>query len=79
MQRYPKAMTVHYRAVQNIIQARISNASRKHPIDKESVRLWLDFLATDKGYTTLYDVPVDGGPLLVSWFSPWQKSVSCYE
>lgn len=54
----------------------MNSLSRKDFHDQESVRLWMLHLSEESHYSTLYDVSSDrNGPFLVSWMSPWQKSV----
>ncbi|SAL97382.1 hypothetical protein, partial, partial [Absidia glauca] len=51
--RFPKMMAVNYRAVQNLVLSKINRVSKKHFVDKTSVGLWMDYLANEKGCTTL--------------------------
>lgn len=39
---------------------------------KKSTQLWLKHLQ-DKGYSTLFKLHPNNGPILVSWLSPWRK------
>ncbi|SAM09809.1 hypothetical protein [Absidia glauca] len=71
--RFPKMMAVNYRAVQNLVLSRISRVSKKHSVGKTSVGRWMEYMANEKGCTTLFNLHPDGGPILVSCFSPWQK------
>ncbi|SAL95413.1 hypothetical protein [Absidia glauca] len=73
--RFPRVMSINYRAVQNLVQSRINGLSRRNALDKRSVELWLEELSGKGGCSTLWKVHPNGGPFLVSWISPRQKKI----
>lgn len=72
---FPTSLLVNYQEVKNAITARLNKISRKDCKDQVSCQLWLESLQNEKNYLTLFKVH-ENGPFLVSWVSPWQKTVS---
>lgn len=70
----PYNLLINYKLVNNIINVKFNNASKRNPIDLESVKLWMKYL-DEKNYTTLFTVKPYNGPFLVSFVSNWQKKV----
>ncbi|CEP13224.1 hypothetical protein [Parasitella parasitica] len=69
----PVAMLVNYQDVQNAILEKLNAAARKHKSDEKSVVLWLEYLK-ENGYETVLDISDNtDAPLVLSWYSPWQK------
>jgi hypothetical protein len=60
--------------VLNIVNQKLNTISRKHPIDRYSVKAWLDYLKSTNHHTYLFEQ--ENGPFVVAWFSLWQKDIS---
>ncbi|CAO3576831.1 unnamed protein product [Absidia cylindrospora] len=71
---FPPRLLIKHQDVKNVIYRKLNQLARKHPVDRTSVRLWFDYLKS-KDYTTFFNEN-HGGPFVVSWFCPWQKTVS---
>ncbi|KAG2200906.1 hypothetical protein INT47_003141 [Mucor saturninus] len=50
----PASLMVKYQDVFNIINAKLNRLSRKDPLDKLSVKKWMEYLETVKGSSTLF-------------------------
>lgn len=74
----PASLMVKYQDVFNIINAKLNRLSRKDPLDKLSVKKWMEYLETVKGSSTLFynEERAVEEPFLVYWVAKWQKEVT---
>ncbi|KAG2207412.1 hypothetical protein INT47_006887 [Mucor saturninus] len=77
----PASLMVKYQDVFNIINAKLNRLSRKDPLDKLSVKKWMEYLETVKGSSTLFynEERAVEEPFLVYWVAKWQKEVTIYK
>jgi hypothetical protein len=74
--RFPPSLIIKQQDVVNIVNDKLNKISRKHAIDRLSVKKWLDDLQSKNHHTFLFEQ--ENGPFVVAWYSNWQKEVIQY-